>query len=123
MSEYVINAERFNAAGSVVTNAVGPITTSVANANFVGGQWDDNMNWCVTWTCPTCGALVNSGQWHVCCQNLNQLNQLQSKPHRCPVCDGKGRVLFDPENPHGHHSAVQDWPCKPCGASGIVWGF
>jgi len=35
-------------------------------------------------------------------------------PHRCPVCDGSGRIA-EPE------STVGSRPCHACSGSGIVW--
>lgn len=42
-------------------------------------------------------------------------------PHRCPICDGRGQVQFNPAMPFGDGASCGPWPCKPCNASGIVW--
>ena len=33
------------------------------------------------------------------------------KPHRCPVCDGEGKVSLDPNGP----------PCPACHGTCVVW--
>lgn len=40
------------------------------------------------------------------------------KPHKCPVCDGKGKKLF------GKSGCVAGFEenCYPCQGKGIVWG-
>ena len=106
-------------------------------AIFDNIQWSTNLAWtcggcgetisngqlhvCGHWSCQSCGALVGNGQAHVCYNIPYQFPQ--QKPHKCPVCDGRGRVLFDPENPFKRGSSVQDWACKPCSGSGVLWAF
>lgn len=48
-----------------------------------------------------------------------------SKPHKCPVCDGTGKV----SRPPWQAGDVDQWlgtstapyPCNACNGSGIVW--
>lgn len=103
-----------------IVSGTHPLTSNYVN---IGSSWNvsDNVNWNVTWTCQQCGAAISSGQAHICPNVSYQFPH--TTPHRCPVCEGKGRVLFDPDNPHQRFSSVQDWPCRPCGASGIIWGW
>lgn len=53
------------------------------------------------------------------------------KPHKCPVCDGKGREYIDPasllsgfESMFGQKDerGISFSVCKPCEGKGIVWG-
>jgi len=42
-------------------------------------------------------------------------------PHRCPVCEGRGQVLFNPDMPYGSSASAGPWLCRPCMGSGILW--
>lgn len=42
-------------------------------------------------------------------------------PHRCPVCEGRGQVLFNPDLPHSSGTSCGPWICRPCMGSGILW--
>lgn len=53
------------------------------------------------------------------------------KPHKCPVCDGKGKIYIDPSRQLSGIEAMfakkdvnglsfED--CRPCEAKGILWG-
>lgn len=89
--------------------------------NQIAGS-SDNVNWNFNWTCQACGQLISGGQqWHVC--STQSFPQVSTKPHCCPVCEGRGRVLFDPDRPYAARSEVQDWPCRPCNATGVLWRF
>jgi len=43
-------------------------------------------------------------------------------PHRCPVCEGRGMVQWDPDLPFGDSANAGPWPCRACSGTGIVWG-
>ena len=96
------------------------VTTISNNYGWMGGQ-NGNNSWTIAWTCQVCGQFVFNSQVHVCPNQ--QSFSAQTIPHRCPVCEGKGRVLFNPDDPHAFRSNVEDWPCRPCGATGVLWGF
>jgi hypothetical protein len=43
--------------------------------------------------------------------------QLSHRPHKCPVCEGKGVV------PAGFYTDdVANQKCRPCGGKGVIWG-
>lgn len=44
---------------------------------------------------------------------------MQRTPHKCPKCDGKGWVNFEPETGR-FEGAPQMWRCDVCEA-GIIW--
>ena len=46
---------------------------------------------------------------------------MNQAPHRCPVCDGRGQVQFNPAMPFTDGTSAGPWPCKPCNGTGIVW--
>lgn len=44
------------------------------------------------------------------------------KPYKCPKCEGKGQLLYDPANPFGGvTSSTGPWRCPACNATGIVY--
>lgn len=58
-------------------------------------------------------------------------NKASNKPHRCPVCEGKVKILIDPSTPlsgfegaFGQRDAngIYYRNCVSCEGSGIVWG-
>jgi len=42
-------------------------------------------------------------------------------PHKCPKCEGYGKLLYDPNNPFGGSISTGPWHCNPCGGTGIIW--
>lgn len=95
------------------------------------GGWPGSSSTTILVTCAGCGQQIVPGCVHWCStyQGLTSpgWNGVASptqerKPHKCPVCDGKRRVLFDPEHPHASQSNVRDWPCAVCSETGLVWG-
>lgn len=50
---------------------------------------------------------------------------LHHKPHKCPVCDGKGNHQILQGNHQTLHSEppyILNHDCKGCNGKGIVWG-
>ena len=46
------------------------------------------------------------------------------KPYKCPKCDGRGMLQYDPEFPFAEANTTGGpWACPPCGATGILWGL
>ena len=44
-----------------------------------------------------------------------------SKPHKCPKCDGKGMLQYDPKLPFNTtHSSTGPWQCDVCDL-GVLW--
>lgn len=44
-----------------------------------------------------------------------------STPHKCPKCDGKGWLLFDPQMPYATASTSSGpWKCDVC-QEGVLW--
>lgn len=47
-------------------------------------------------------------------------------PHKCPVCEGIGKVQYDPVDPFRVNNALlsqpSNWPCKACAGTGVLWG-
>lgn len=79
--------------------------------------------------CSFCGKELYScdpPNTHKCiyCNNIVQ-NSFSLKPHKCPVCDGSGKV----SRPSYIAGDVSEWSCTSCGpydceaclGSGIVW--
>lgn len=48
------------------------------------------------------------------------------KPHKCPVCDGTGKVSRPPwvagDVDTWTDSQTGPYPCQPCDGKGIIWG-
>lgn len=43
-------------------------------------------------------------------------------PHKCPKCDGRGQLQYDPRMPFSTgHTSCGPWPCDACGSTGILW--
>lgn len=43
------------------------------------------------------------------------------KPYRCPVCDGRGLVPWNPNDPYGSPMSPLLWDCPPCDGEGVLW--
>lgn len=43
---------------------------------------------------------------------------MPEKPHRCPVCEGRG---FVPAGFYGSQVGTNPIECRACGGKGIVW--
>lgn len=73
----------------------------------------------ITVSCPFCGVTYDLAKGHACLTPGR-------KPHRCPVCEGRGKLQYDPVNPFvevaSSAAGVPMWECRPCGGTGIVWG-
>jgi hypothetical protein len=56
-------------------------------------------------------------------EQVSSAPQQVRTPHRCPVCNGVGRVKFDPLDPFNESSttAPTSWQCHGCGGAGVVW--
>lgn len=96
------------------------------------------------WTCPFCRALVTDELHH--CALMNQgRQQMQARseerqaqqpsrppsagwtPHLCPVCEGRGKLQYNPANPFNAGtwsagSTVPVWICHACKGAGVLWG-
>lgn len=49
---------------------------------------------------------------------------MPSKPHKCPVCDGAGKVSRPPDVPGDRQLRWTDgtlYDCRACNGTGIVW--
>jgi hypothetical protein len=50
-----------------------------------------------------------------------------SMPHKCPVCNGTGKVSIPPNTPGDVGSWTSDergpWDCHACKGTGILWEF
>jgi hypothetical protein len=46
----------------------------------------------------------------------------ENKPHRCPRCDGRGKLPYNPDNPYGGaETSAGPWMCPSCFGQGILW--
>lgn len=51
-------------------------------------------------------------------------------PHKCPVCEGRGKLSYDPANPFANSalnfwsagSIMPLWSCHACAGTGVLWG-
>jgi len=46
------------------------------------------------------------------------------KPHKCPVCNGSGKVFWPPSadsDPGSSGDLAGHWDCRACDGTGIVW--
>lgn len=83
--------------------------------------WPTSQYTVVTYTlsnyCGVCGQWLN-GRRHVCDGVVATAQG--AVPHKCPVCEGKGKVEA------GFYSlptdtSVSDPMCRACAGSGVVW--
>jgi hypothetical protein len=77
------------------------------------------------WTCHGCSQFVPSNQLHFC-QGL-QWRPVAANPsrtpHRCPICDGRGSVTWDPNNPRATAgTSAGPWTCPTCLGARVLWG-
>ena len=70
--------------------------------------------------CPVCGLESK----YTCCEYCFPPAQF-SRPYKCPVCDGSGKVGRPPwvAGDQRVFSAGETgpWPCRACNGSGILW--
>jgi DnaJ-class molecular chaperone len=73
--------------------------------------------------CPSCGG------WHPlgtpCHGRGVPVTITERRPHRCPVCNGRGNLphgFYNP-NPTGLSDNTAEVQCRACGGTGIVWGY
>jgi hypothetical protein len=62
------------------------------------------------YNCSICGTAVLSGQYHDCGGTPTLTRgtiQIQTKPHKCPCCDGWGKR--------------ESTQCTACGGAGVLW--
>lgn len=72
--------------------------------------------------CPCCG------QYHpnytACPTPITYYGQGQT-PHKCPVCDGTGKVSRPPhvagDIPTWSDNGAGPYECQPCSGSGVLW--
>lgn len=52
---------------------------------------------------------------------LDALEAALNTPYRCPVCDGRGKVPWDPALPTSTaHTDAGPWTCLPCKGKGVL---
>lgn len=81
-------------------------------------------DWAKGHSCPACSVWIANGIHHSCGQNLlAQLTfpRIELRPHKCPVCEGKSHVPFNPDDPLSVSRDKTSWPCKPCSGTGVLW--
>jgi hypothetical protein len=107
--------------------------TVTGSVNMSNNAWVCQWNW---WGCPCCGAALNTGgscyncgwgtvRYYVSEQGSSP-SEAEKKPHKCPCCDGAGKVSRPPWIP----GDVESWTsgdigvyeCRSCNGTGVVWG-
>lgn len=65
--------------------------------------------------CPACGR-----GW-----GIEMINIPRQHPYKCPKCDGKGALGFDPKCPPTGDTSIgadSSWICDQCKGTGVLWG-
>jgi hypothetical protein len=105
------------------TEFVSTSTYTVPNGTANGGSAYIFPGTYSGYTCGACGAFVADGTAHTCSPWSFQQNYPFPKltPHRCPVCEGRGQVAFDPE---ASLDAARNTPhtCPTCEGRRVLWG-
>lgn len=103
------------AIGGFPPTTTGGIAPDFYSPNYVNG-----------YNCPGCSAWVPNGIHHSCnvppnTATISIFPKIDMKPHKCPVCEGKGQVPFNPAEPLSSDRDKTSWPCKPCSGGGVLW--
>lgn len=77
--------------------------------------------------CLRCGLYTQSTSGCSACSNITFTpSQPMRTPHKCPVCDGSGKVSRPPwvagDQLTWDASTAEPYECQACNATGVVWG-